>query len=282
MCTKNAQAVVIRGKVYVGGGTTIKDDDTCIILQYSRSEDKWSTLPPAPVGWFGMIELNGQLVIVGGRTRQNAVTNKTHAFYDSTQKWEESISVPPMPTARDFPAVFSLPSCLVVVGGRDHLSRNLSAVEIFMFQTSQWHKASRAPNRLYYMTTTVVNNKCFLAECNSTKVYQLSVSLQPTNAGSSLNPQVITEWNSLPDLTYRYSALDSFKGRVLVFNPITTILSFSPITNTWKNFGDQPEPRCFSTTAILPTNEILVMGGGKEKSYATQPYNNSVWRAAIV
>ena len=40
-----------------------------LIQQYSPTDDMWSTLSPAPVRWFGMGELNGQLVIVGGKTR---------------------------------------------------------------------------------------------------------------------------------------------------------------------------------------------------------------------
>ena len=196
-----AQTVLIRGKVYVGGGgVTILDsdseddseddsdndsvDDDYLIQQYSPTDDRWSTLPPAPVRAFGMGELNGQLMIVGGETRR-AVTGKVHAFDSSSQKWVESI--PPMPTARYNAAVFSQPSCLTVVGGRDQDEKELSNIEIFIPQTSQWHTASPAPSPLYNMTTTVIHNKCFLAESFSTKVYQLCVSVHlATTTGSSV------------------------------------------------------------------------------------------------
>ena len=278
--TSYAQAVVIRGIVYVGGGFTGSDDDYRI-QQYSPTDDRWSTLPPAPVYYFGMGELNGQLVTVGGRTTQRVFTGKVHTLNSSTQKWVESIA--PMPTARSRPAVLSLPSCLTVVGGRDQHVTNLSDVGIFMPHTSQWHKASPAPSPLCNMSTTVINNKCFIAECDSTKVYQLCVTLQQTTTDYSNTPQVITEWTNLCDLPHKWSSLGSINGCLLavggrhMFNPITTILGFSPITNTWKTVGELPEPRRNCTTVLLPTGELLVMGGWDRRSYT-----NKVWRAAIV
>ena len=280
--TSHAQAVVIRGIVHVGGGSTSSFDDGYLIQQYSPTDDRWSTLPPAPVCLFGMGELNGQLVIVGGKTRQRDVTGKVHTLNSSTQKWVESIA--PMPTARSRPAVYSKPSCLTVVGGEDQVDTSLSDVEIFMPHTSQWHKASPAPSPLYIMTTTVINNKCFIAVYGSTKVYQLCVSLQQSTTGSSNTPQVITEWTNLCDLPHIRCGLGSINGCLLavgggdVFKPITTILGFSPITNTWKTVGELPEPRRNCTTVLLPTGELLVMGG-KERPWSR---TNKVWRAALV
>ena len=257
-----AQAVVIRGIVYVGGGNDY------LIQQYSPTDDKWSTLPPSPVCWFGMGELNGQLVLVGGRTRQFDVTGKVHSLNSSTQKWVESIA--PMSTARSRPAVLSQPSCLTVVGGADQRGKNLSDVEIFMPHTSQWHKTTSpatSPLDLYGMTTTVINNKCFIAEYGSTKVYQLCVSLQQTTTDSANTPQVIAEWTNLCDLPHEGCGLCSINGCLLavgggeLLNPITTILGFSPITNTWKTVGELPGPRRDCITVLLPTGELLVMGG---------------------
>ena len=277
-----AQAVVIRGIVYVGGGDTpyIYEEDY-LIQQYSPTDDRWYTLPPAPVYYFGMAELNGQLVVVGGKTRQRDVTGKVHTLNSSTQKWVESTA--PMPTARYRPAVFSQPSCLTVVGGGDQQHTNLSDVEIFMPHTSQWHKTtSPAPSPLNNTTTTVINNKCFIAEYYSTEVYQLCVSLQQTTTDSTNTPQVITEWTNLCDLPHKGCGLGSINGCLIAvggggWHTITTILGFSPITNTWKTVGELPEPRRNCTTVLLPTGELLVMGG-----WDGRLRTNKVWRAAIV
>ena len=170
------RTVLIKGKVYVGGGYIGGSDDAHLIQQYSPTDDRWSTLPPAHVRLFGIGQLNGQLVIVGGRTKQGVVTGKVCTFDSSSQRWEESI--PPMPTACYNAAVFSQPSCLTVVGGADQHGKDLSNIEVFIPQTSQWHNASHAPSPLSLMTTTVIHNKCFLTEyLDSPKVYQLCVSV---------------------------------------------------------------------------------------------------------
>ena len=291
-----AQTVLIRGKVYVGEvGVTIldsddsdgdsdddSDSDAYLIQQYSPTDDSWSTLPPAPVRSFAMGELNGQLVIVGGVTRQDVVIGKVQTFDTSSQKWDESI--PPMPTARYSPAVFSQPSCLTVVGGEDQHEKKLSNIEIFIPQTSQWHNTSPAPSPLSLVTTTVIHNKCFLVEYYPTEVYQLCVSVHlATTTGSSVAPQVTTEWKVLPELLYKHFALGSLNGCLLAVggeewpNPISTVQCYSPITNTWKRVGDLPEQRHSCSTVLLPTTgELLVMGGGDEQYAFTK-----VWRATV-
>ena len=93
------QAVAIGEVVYIGGGETFNHgDDRYIIHKYHSAKDKWSTLPPAPVRLFGMGELNGKLVIVGGKTKQDEVTKKVYIL--SFDKSYDSMSIPPMTTAR--------------------------------------------------------------------------------------------------------------------------------------------------------------------------------------
>ena len=279
-----AQTVLISGKVYVSEGYSWSDDDAYLIQQYNQTEEEWSALPPTPVCLFGMGELNGQLVIVGGVTRQGVVIGKVQTFDTSSQKWKESI--PPMPTARYSPAVFSQTSCLAVVGGVDQHDKDLSNVEIFIPQTSQWHNAYPAPSPLSCMTKTIIHNKCFLAEyIDSAKVYQFcaSVHLATTTTGSSVAPQVTTEWKDLPELPYQCFALGSLNGCLLAVggggwdNPISTVQSYSPITNTWERVGDLPNKCHYCSTVLLPTTgELLVMGG-----MGGVYYSKEVWRATV-
>ena len=220
---------------------------------------------------------------MGGKTRQDVVTGKVHTFDSSSQKWKESI--PPMPTARNSPAVFSQPSCLTVVGGTNQCDKELSNIDIFIPQTSQWHTTSPAPTPLSHMTTTVIHNKFFLAQYDlSRKAYQLCVSVHlATTTGSSVTPQVTTEWKAIPIMPYKYFALGSLNGCLLavggggLYNPISTVLCYSPITKTWERVGDLPK-RCYAcSTVLLPTGELLVMGGGHGIFYSKK-----VWRVTVI
>ena len=114
MC--GAQAIVIDGIVYVGGGGCDNDANDCIVCSYHPVDDKWSTLPPSPVIWFGVGQVSGQLVLVGGwKGSTGSVTQDVHVFTSESQQWETSI--PAMPTARCGLTVVSHSTVLVACGG---------------------------------------------------------------------------------------------------------------------------------------------------------------------
>ena len=258
----NPQAVAIGEVVYVGGGETFSPlgDGRYIIYKYNTPEDEWSFLPPAPVRFFGMGELNGKLVIVGGKTKEDGeVTTKVYMLLP--EKNFHSMYLPPMTTARQSPAVFSQPSCLTVVGG----NQQCTEVEVFITQTAQWHTVSPAPSSLSScMTTTVIDNKFFLSEYNSNTIHQLHVSVSETTKGSF---QPVSEWKSLPDLPpHKTFALGCLNGCLLAVGgkeSTQTVLAYSPNTNTWENIGQLPEPRCYGTTVVLSTGRLLFVGGAE-------------------
>ena len=48
------KTAIINGKVCCGGGATNNhDNDQYFVYCYDPSQDKWTTLPPLPVYWFG-------------------------------------------------------------------------------------------------------------------------------------------------------------------------------------------------------------------------------------
>ena len=205
-------------------------------------------------------------MIVGGVTKEFIFTGNVYTIDKSSQKWNKSI--PPMPTARRSVSIFSQPSCLTVIGGIAQYDTCFFDVEVFLPQTSQWHKALPAPLPLSLTTMTVIQNKCFLAEYESGKIYQLCVSVHHERNGSSITPKVITKWNSLPDLSYRRFALGSINNCLLAVggerdNPITTVQCYTPSSKSWKRVGDLPEQRQNCISVLLPTGELMVMGGWK-------------------
>ena len=121
---------VINGKVYCGGGVT-GDDGDYIVCCYDPSQDKWTTLPSLPIRWFGLGQVNGKLVAVGGQNKiDKERTNKVHTYDERSRKWKQTI--PPMPTARDSPGVLSLQSALVVAGGDVPYSYSMNMVLLYM------------------------------------------------------------------------------------------------------------------------------------------------------
>ena len=153
------KATVINGKVYCGGGVTDDNDeeDEYIVYCYDPSQDKWTSLPPLPVIWFGLSQVNGKLVAVGGKKKNGGGTNKVYTYEEQSQKWKQTI--PPMPTARYSPGVLSLQSALVVAGG--YTPSVVDIVEIFKPDTLQWYKTDPLPRNCRGVSLVTIGNTCY-------------------------------------------------------------------------------------------------------------------------
>ena len=83
------------------------DDDECIVCCYDPSQDKWTTLPPLPVRYFDLSQVNGKLVAIGGKKKDTGnVTNDVYTYNEQSQKWKQT--TPPIPTARYSLGILSL------------------------------------------------------------------------------------------------------------------------------------------------------------------------------
>ena len=54
-------SVVVNGEVYFGGGNTDErhEYNEYIVHSYKPAQDKWTTLPPLPIRYFGLGQING-------------------------------------------------------------------------------------------------------------------------------------------------------------------------------------------------------------------------------
>ena len=194
-------STVINGKVYYGGGV-YDDDDEQNLHCYDPSQDTWTTLPTLPIRYFGLGQVKGELVTVGGvkRTGEQSIddengdqsgdensgqsgdengdqsgdesdTSEDSGYeYDITNDvyaFDESTqkwkqSIPPMPTGRCSVAVLSHPSCLVVAGGCLASVEWTDTVEIYNINTSQWSSTDRLPQACIMLRGVVHNNTGYL------------------------------------------------------------------------------------------------------------------------
>ena len=280
MC--QAQTVVIRDKVYCGGGGyAAANDDEYWVFCYSPSEDTWTTLPPCPVRYFGLGQVRGKLVTVGGRKKSDGeITNEVYEFDEGTQTWKPSI--PPMPTARHSPAVLSHHSALVVAGGKTGHTRNsrTKAVEVFREETSQWHTTEPLPFRWYDASSLLINNRWYLLgggaegeyKSNRALCAHVDLLLQRTLDGNRASTDSNgTVWEVLPNTPLYAPAAATFGTSLLAVggtitsgsatHPQVTVDVYFPCTNTWINISDLPAPLVCAATAMLSPTELLIIGG---------------------
>ena len=271
----NGRAAVINGKVYCGGMT----DDECIVYCYDPPQDKWTTLPPLPVRCFGLGQVNGKLVAVGGEKKSaKRGTNEIYTFDGIYLTWKQTI--PPMPTARWCINVLSLQSALVVAGGLTPSSYT-TAVEIFRHDTSQWYRTDPLPIACCHMPLVAIGNICYaLGGWNRSNLKQAIYALvddllgnavpanQTTHSGSS---DTQSAWKTLPNTPTYLPATAVLAGNLLAVGGKETseilgaakkeVYMYSLSTNSWIYISDLPAPRSNAAVAVLSSTEILVIGG---------------------
>ena len=135
-----------------------------MVFCYDPSEDKWTTLPPLTVRCFGLGQLDGELVAVGGvKKRDSEVTREVYTYDERQQKWKQ-MQIPSMPTARASPGVLSLQSALVVVGGIVKYGNTsfTAAVDLYKSDMMQWYMTDPLPLACQYATLVFINDKCYV------------------------------------------------------------------------------------------------------------------------
>ena len=273
----SGKTTVINGKVYCGGDADV-DDNRYLVYCYDPSQDKWTTLPPLPVKYFGLGQVNGKLVAVGGQMKGVwDKTNDVHTYEERSRKWKQTI--PPMPTARYTLGVMSLQSALVVAGGAT--STFSDAVEIFKPDTSQWYRTDPLPTACNHIPLVAIGNTCYaLGGWNGSHLNQaLYASVddllgnavpanQTTHSGSS---DTQSAWKTLPNTPIYGPAAAVLAGNLLAIGGYETselggaamkeVYMYSPSTNSWIYISDLPAPLSSTAAAVLSSTEVLVIGG---------------------
>ena len=280
MKMSHAQTVVIRDRVYCSGATAVDDENQ--VFCYSPSEDTWNTLPSCDVRWFGLGQVRGKLVTVGGKKKSDGgITNEVYEFDEVTRSWKWSI--PSMPTARDSPAVLSHNSTLTVVGGNTGtlLSTRTSVVEVFSEENSQWHTTEPLPFRWSFPSSQLIDNRWYLLGGSAEKenysnravcahVDLLLQNALPRDQASTDRDSANSVWEVLPNTPHYAPAAATFGASLLAVggttnkwspNPQATLYVYSPCTNAWIHISGLLAPLVDTATAMLSPTQLLVIGG---------------------
>jgi hypothetical protein len=229
---------------------------------YTVSGNKWTKLPEHQYGWPALAVVIDTLTTVGGEDRQGAATDALLSLSGSS--WEEVL--PRMPTKRVYPAAATTPTHLVVAGG-DTVGSSLATVEVLNTETLQWSTASSLPetSRCPQITTC---GGCLYLSGTDNNAFSCSVKDLLKSTSSSDNGSVWTRLATIP--TPHGSSLATLRGHVLAIggadegwgsNPTGTIHCYDVATNSWSVIGEMPTPRSKALTAVLPSDQLVVVGG---------------------
>ena len=269
------------------GGTQAKV--TQPVFQYNPKQDTWSQLPICPTRYFGLTQLDGRLLTVGGcRIDQPIPISDVYVFQDS-ETWENSI-IPPLPTARSHTTAFNYKSTILVSGGTTHwhtdskLRTRTNAVEVFQTKMYQWYRAEPLPVAHNTMSCAIVNDTCYLiggskSDGASRHAYCTSISnlisraLPSDHPETSSTPQASPSpptWQVLPECPLYYSTAAELGGCLLAIGGVddsksssSAVHMYSPSTNSWVRIssGDLPVPRFGAAATQLEGGEVIIVGG---------------------
>ena len=271
---KNAQAVVLGNKVYIGGGSMQRSLPSRLLI-YNFTEDSWDIID-TPTEWYALTTYHSQLVLVGGRDQKTKeVTNQLWVL-DEQYHWTQPL--PPMTKGCSNASAVNVGDHLIVAGGQDDIDVHpLDKVEVY--DGHRWRKVESLPKACWWMTSTLHDGYWYLAggKGQGSEVYQ--TSLESLIATSEVTGQT-SAWKKLPEAPLQLSATATLRDQLITVGggkPISSAIhAYSLSTNSWVHVGDLPVA-CFSTcTVVLPTGELLVVGGEAENGLLSFPFRGEL------
>ena len=262
-------------KLYIGGGWTPGglryNAQLCV---YTLTTDTWDAPIGTPVFGFCITTYHSQLILIGGREYvsenvQGERTNKLWTLSENGQ-WQETL--PPMQIKRRNVCAVSYKDHLLVAGGWTQ-DGSSNAVEIF--NGSHWTFAQPLPMCYYDLKSAILDQCWYLVGGKSgspadnvqekavhyTSLDSLLASCQPSETS-----QPSSVWKRLTDVPFRFSSTAAFGGRLIAIGggiaPLSSAIhAYSSHTCSWVRVGDMQFVTSSPCSVVLPTGELMVMGG---------------------
>ena len=278
-------AVVLDGKLYIGGGETKEFSQDRLIYEYDFDGlvRKWTCLPVSPTVYFTITVFNKSLVLVGGAdTASRRSSSQLLSWDKEAQEW--SPSLPPMPTARQKPATVSHDLMLLVAGGYTN-KRTLSVVEMLDSATFQWQAIKPLPIGCSSVSSCVVDNQWYLL---GGKLYG-DMGAQTTFLCLDLSKDITqSEWSVLPDSPLTSSCAVACEHLVLAVGgappgsntPSKSIHVFLTSCMQWMFLCNMPTAHSFASAAVVAAGKLYVLGG-KEELVRKVDYGSTVEMLAV-
>ena len=258
-----------RGAAVVDGGVAYLmhwDGQTC---SYNSTNKKWSELPKYPYQDGSLAVVNGQLTAIGGYDDTFTCTNKLLTLRKSRLRRSWSDVFPPMPTKRDSTTAVTSKEHLIVAGGATGLipADNINTMEVMDTKTLVWSTVASLPHPYSLASTTICGDHLYMLGGDDDKgktKSMLTCSLTELLQSSSSS----SVWHRVADVPAYHSTCAAVNGQLLAVGgcdkddkETAAIHKYNPTTNSWDYISNMPTARYHCLVAVLPTNEMMAVGG---------------------
>ena len=262
---------MLRGTCVVDRGVAYfmnDDGQTCL---FNSSTRRWSQLPTCPCIFSSLAVIRGLLTAIGGLSQSSIDQNKLLSIVDDrNKKWVEHF--PPMPTKRLYTAAVTTQQHLIVAGGEGG-SSNLNTVEVLDIETLVWSTAASLPHPYSSASATICGDRlCMLGGIDESGRTNLVLTCSLTellrSCGETSSDSV---WSRIADVPVVKSTCAAISGELVAVGGWDTaeskgkgtsaVYKYNMIRKSWDVITNMPTARRFCLVAVLPTNEMIVVGG---------------------
>ena len=275
----DAQCVLLQDNIYIGGDTSSLESNASLFIS-STDLNSWSQVT-TPTRYYGLTTYHSQVVLVGGmEPGTDVATNKLWTLKGGTN-WQPSL--PPMPICRYYSSALNTgsPECLVVSGGR--VRKNEEEVNVVeVLKDNEWWSVQPLPKACSNLKSTLHKGRLYLMGG-----WRQGHSVFHCKLESLLNEDHTQEmshssglWSELqirPELSFPSSFANQLISTGGLISALSSeICAYSPHTLSWLHVGNVPIELFATATIVLPTGELVVLGG-----WGASGRSNRVFKASL-
>ena len=250
-----------RGSSVVDGGVAYFMNSDGQVCSYNSTIKKWSELPKYPYQYSSLAVVNGQLTAIGGCEdvlKKHTYTNKLLILRGS---WSDVF--PPMPTKRYDTTVVTSKEHLIVAGGATgrYNADIINTVEVMDTKTLVWSTVASLPHPYSFASATICGDHLYMlgglddkGKTKSVLTCSLTELLQSSSSVWHRVADVPAYWFTCAAVNEQLLAVGGHKATAAVHK-------YNQRTNTWDHISDMPTARYDCLVAVLPTNEMMAVGG---------------------
>ena len=262
--------------------------ESSTVHAYHSPTRQWSSFPMCPQVGFSLAVVNGLLTAIGGRqARQATNTLLSITEEDRGRKWSKKF--PSMPTKRWWTAAVCSLKSLIVAGGTTGggtYKDNLATVEVMDTENLQWYSVSSLPHSFNWTSATICGDRLYLLGGNdingksksllTCSLPDLLPSCNPPSLGAHLKTALTLGdedqvWQKVADVPLHGSTCITINEQLLAvggedarYNETDAVYRYNPANNFWEVISHMPTARCRCLVAVLPSSELMVVGGGTD------------------
>ena len=236
------------------------------VYAYTTSTSTWSQLPNNPTLRCPSVIINNLLTLVGGHhgTPTNQLLSLTGE--GCGRRWKEVF--PAMRTERLRSTALCTGTALIVAGGQTAWGGSVTrTVEVMDTETFQWSTAADLPQLVLDAPGAVCGDHVYILSLwgGPKSMYTCSVSALLQSCRSRPTAGV---WNTVAAPPVTLTTCVSTHGRLLAIGgrdsnsePTAAIYIYDRPTDSWEFISHMTTPRCWCYAAVLPNNQLMVVGG---------------------